>query len=279
MLPENKILNGLWVEGKLTSLETVTILSAQEMGHEFHLWTYNPAINAPKGTVIRNAEEVIPFAGVFKKEKNDPTNGLGKGSYGAPFSDLFRYKLLMLQGGWWVDMDITFIKPLDISKPYFFRHHPSLNAIGNVIKVPAGSELMKNTYNEANEACTKDTADWLLPNRILNKNIKALKLEKYIRQNISNSDLWSQTRKYVYTSLSPDKDWHLIHWMNEEWRRFGIDRNIYIKNSFYGNNLVKYGQPLSNAGLLKRSRHSFSQGYIMDGLRKIMLTFKRALTK
>ncbi len=278
MLPENKILNGLWVEGNLSSLETVTILSAQEMGHEFHLWTYNPAINAPKGTVIRNAEEIIPFAEVFKKEKNDPSNGLGKGSYGAPFSDLFRYKLLMIQGGWWVDMDITFLKSLDTTEPYFFRHHPSLNAIGNVMKVPPASELMKRTYSEVKEKCSSNTSDWLLPNKILNKHIKEPGLEKYIMHNISNNDLWMQTRKYIYTAAVPEKDWHFIHWMNEEWRRFGIDRNIYIKDSFYGNNLLKYNQPLSNTGFLKRSCHNFKQGYVMDGLRKIMLTFKRALT-
>ena len=37
-----------------------------------------------------------------------------------PFADIFRYKMLYLNGGYWVDLDMIAIKPFDFKSEYVF---------------------------------------------------------------------------------------------------------------------------------------------------------------
>jgi hypothetical protein len=228
---DNRIVHGLWIGNRLSDIEILTLRSFIHQGHEFHLWIYEPISNIPGQVVTRDANQVIPAKDIIVRKYNDPVTGVGKGSVGAPFSDMFRYKLLYEYGGWWVDMDMTCLKPLQIEEPYFFRNHLFLEIIGNVMKCPKGSELMRRTYQEARETCDENTLDWLLPNKILNKHIRELGLIGYKRSDISNRDEWPETKKYIRTRARIPDEWYLIHWMNEEWRVNGIDK-AHIRQRF-----------------------------------------------
>ena len=277
MKEENKVINGLWIGNKLSIIELLTIKSFLYHGHDFHLWVYDKIETPlPNGVIINDANTIIPAKDIIVRKYNDPVTGVGKGSVGAPFSDMFRYKLLYEQGGWWVDMDVTCLKPLDFDTPYFFRDHMSLDVIGNVIKCPKGSELMHNTYNEVKETCDENTLDWLLPNKILNKHIKELGLLKYVSKNASNLDLWPETKKYIRKSLPFPDEWYVIHWSNEEWRMNNIDKNhLRIKNSSLGDAIIKYEVPL---GRIKKTKLLFNEialarpFYIIGGIKKIVGT-------
>lgn len=131
----NQIVNGLWIGDKLSPLELLTLHSFIEHGHTFHLWIYEDLDSIlPKGVVVKDANEIIPYAAVFRKKNADPHIGIGKGSFGAPFSDFFRYKLLYEIGGWWVDMDVLCLQELPRNTEYYFRAHPLIPMIGNVMK-------------------------------------------------------------------------------------------------------------------------------------------------
>ena len=257
MTEENRIIHALWVGKTLSLIELLTLYSFTHHGHIIYLWTYGEIETAlPPGVIIQDANLIIPEKEIFYKKDKDPVAGVGKGSIGAPFSDLFRYKLLYEYGGWWVDMDVTCLKPLDISEPYFFRGHLILDVIGNVIKCPKGSELMRRTYREVKETCDEHTREWLLPNKILNKHIHELDLMRYKQVNVSNKDEWAETKTYILKNTRIPEKWMIIHWTNEEWRMNKIDKNhIRIHNSALGSLLLQYKVPCRQPNVLKRMRN------------------------
>jgi hypothetical protein len=234
----NKIINGLWIGKTLSTLELLCIKSFIAHGHEFNLWAYDEIENQlPDGLVLKNAAEIIPREKVFNY-KNKNQFGHGKGSY-AGFSDIFRYKLLFVKGGWWVDMDVCCLKPFDFAAEYVFRSHHDFPVVGNIMKCPVGSELMNVCYNETISEVDSGNKNWNKPIEILNHNIIKLKLENYI-VSISNADNWRLVRKLIRSDRKIPDSWFAIHWINEEWRANHIDRKAINRKSTLGKLLVKY---------------------------------------
>ena len=230
MTEDNSIVNGLWIGRSLSKLELLTIHSFLALGHQFRLWLYDELDTPlPQDVIIGDATMIIPRDKVFAY-KGVNKYGHGKGSY-AGFSDIFRYKLLYDYGGWWVDMDVTALRPLDFDEPYFFRDHHELMVVGNVMKSPRHSPLMKACYEEASDQVDENNTDWHKPIDILNQNISQLQLKKYIRKGVSNPDQWDVTKNYISRSEVPPQDWYFIHWQNEEWRSKNIDRNEFYYRS------------------------------------------------
>lgn len=91
--------NGFWHGPELGPMRTACLASFVGMGHRYELYTYEP-VKVPKGVVIRDANTILPLEDVFYFD-NPFTNKKDIG----PFSDLFRFKLLMEKGGWWSDVD------------------------------------------------------------------------------------------------------------------------------------------------------------------------------
>ncbi|MCX7862817.1 MAG: hypothetical protein N2449_07460 [Bacteroidales bacterium] len=249
MKTDNKIVHGLWIGSKLSNLELLTIHSFVHFGHEFWLWTYNPIETPlPPSVSIKNAELIIPYEKVFCYKYSNQY-GHGKGSY-AGFSDIFRYALLYQYGGWWVDMDVTCLKPLDFEQPYVFRKHHQWKVVGNIMKCPAQSTLMKDCYEEALLSINSENKNWDLPIQILNKNIINHGLESYIFD-FTNPDQWRVVKTYLKKNVEFPGNYKAIHWVNEEWRRHSIAKHISIKDSKYYELLKKYNINTLNISFLK----------------------------
>ena len=88
-------------------------------------------------------------------------------------------------------MDVCCLKPLTFAQPYLFRTHHQLPAVGNIMKCPRQSQVMKSCYEEAVISVTASNTDWHKPLSILNENIEKFGLSKYIRH-ISNHDKWEE---------------------------------------------------------------------------------------
>lgn len=227
----NLTVNAMWIGNSLSACELLTIKSFLNNGHKFVLWAYdNISTQLPSGTILRDASEIIPREKVFSYKYSNQF-GHGKGSY-AGFSDIFRYKLLYLNGGWWVDMDVTCLKPLDFEDDYVFRSHHSLPLVGNVMKCPKDSPLMEKCYNEAVSKVDENNRDWHLPIQILVDNVIEMGLKGHVKT-FSNEDSWNVVRKMLYKNVVVPDDWSIIHWVNEEWRRNGIDRKVFLKSSLF----------------------------------------------
>ncbi|MGQ9847904.1 MAG: glycosyltransferase, partial [Bacteroidales bacterium] len=238
MLDDNKIVHSLWIGNKLSQLELLTLISFTTHGHLFYLWTYNPIETPlPSNVVIRDANEILHKSKIFKYKYSDQY-GHGKGSY-AGFSDVFRYALLYKYGGWWVDMDVTCLKPLDFPEPYVFRSHHELKIVGNIIKCPPFSKLMQKCYEEAFFLIDENNKNWNKPIEILNRNIQLFNLESYIRS-FSNQDQWTVIKQFLSKPFEVPKYIYAIHWVNEEWRRHKINKTTVLANSFYCTILQNY---------------------------------------
>ncbi len=233
-----EIVNGLWIEGELSPIELLTIHSYIHNGFIFHLWTYTPdTINAPADAIVKFAGDIIPKDRVFSYTDTNKY-GHGKGSY-AGFSDIFRYKLLYENGGIWTDMDITCRKPFDIPAEYFFRYHHKVGAVGNFMKCPVHSDLMKWCYEQAVQKVTSENKDWMLPIEILNQGIIQYKLTSYIHK-ISNNDSFPEVMRLLSGKPAIPNEWKIIHWMNEEFRRLHISKTIFLKKTVIHQLLTNY---------------------------------------
>ncbi len=218
----------MWVGATLSRMELLTLHSFVDHGHEFQLWSYDDLsqLKLPQGVVLRDAAQIIPRRKVFAKAARDRETGVGQGSFGAPFSDLFRYKLLLELGGIWVDMDVTCLRPFDFPKEYAFRPH-RLGVVGSVLKSPQGSPLLKAAYQET-AASVDRHSDYLMPNRILSAHAKRLDLLGYVVKDMTNVDDWFRYILPMYEGpAAPSNAWYGIHWINEMWRTLKIDGGYY----------------------------------------------------
>ncbi len=202
----------LWIGSKLSEVELLTLESFYRNGITFELFTYDNIANVPLHVKVSDANEIIAREKVFKYPEKGLINW-GKGSYGG-FSDIFRYKLLLDKGGWWVDMDVTCLKKFDFTEPYFFRNHWKFPVVGNVMKVPSGSELMKVCFDRATKEVTAYNLNWHKPIEILNEEITRLQLSKYRKTGLFNLDLDFEIKHYLHEDLPVPYDWYGIHWIN-----------------------------------------------------------------
>lgn len=144
------IVQMLWIEGRLSRLERLSMASFIACGHPVDLYTYGLDNAPPAGVRVLDAASILPAAQRFTYK-----GGVGYGSH-ATFSNLFRYTLLHERGGIWCDADMVCLKPLLFSgeKPMFFASELAIdNANGKTrhiakttscaIQVPAKHRLME----------------------------------------------------------------------------------------------------------------------------------------
>lgn len=165
----------LWVGPKLSELEILSIKSFQKVGHKFILYTYGKVKGIPQGTIVKDGNKIIKKQDLFTFKK-----GL------LPFSDIFRYKMLYENGGYWVDLDMIALKPLKFREPFIFssertiqkgpyrnREKKEIENIG-ILKAPKKSPF----YKELFEACMEETKKEVKENIQFMRTMRVI-LEKY----------------------------------------------------------------------------------------------------
>jgi hypothetical protein len=125
--------------GPLSTMERLAIASFVANGHPFHLYTYEELDGVPEGAVIKDGREVLPYSWRFRD-----SHGTFSG-----FANAFRYKLLFERGGWWIDMDMVCLAPLEFADEYVFGLEPDLTVGSSIILVPPGSDLMRYAWERS----------------------------------------------------------------------------------------------------------------------------------
>jgi len=226
----------LWIDGELSTLERLSIVSYLRNGHPVRLYTYRPPDNVPGGTSVLDAREVLPESALFRT-----TSAAGYGSW-APFSNVFRYKMLYERGGIWSDADVVCLKPLTFSEnmPYFFsteRLHPSTPGVGasratvncTVIKAPQGSAVMKDALEKA-RSIDVNAAEWaatggqVLGELVVLHGLNEATLQPSV---FCPVDFWSFAELITGIVTLP-ANCYAVHFWNEMWRR-----NFFNKNAQY----------------------------------------------
>ncbi len=151
---DNRVVQGLWVGGRLSALERLCIRSFCAMGHEFHLYHYDELQNVPRvdGLRVMDAAEILPRTAVFRNDK-------GSLAY---FADHFRWELLRQRGGWWVDADMVCIRAFNFSAEVVFPRDFTSDYLWNSpLKFPRGHFLtaaLADAYANVNRVQPWDNA-------------------------------------------------------------------------------------------------------------------------
>ena len=65
------IVQSLWVGNSLSNMEVCCIKSFLKHGFTFHLYTYEPVKRIPKGTIVKDANEIMLHKEIFKLYKKN----------------------------------------------------------------------------------------------------------------------------------------------------------------------------------------------------------------
>jgi len=190
------VVQSLWI-GEITTLEAMCITSYISQGHEFHLYTYEKLNYVPKGCIIKDGNDIMSKDDIFTL----------KGDY-LPFSDIFRYKMLYENGGYWVDLDMICLKLLDFKEDFIFSSErtiqkgaykmkePFVANIG-VLKAPQYSSFYKELYEKCLKHSKRNTnKDKIKYMRFLRQMIKKYNYENFVKSPASFCPVdWWNTRE------------------------------------------------------------------------------------
>jgi hypothetical protein len=236
--------SSLWIGPALGILERLAITSFLRQGHEYHLYCYDEIANIPAGTIVKDANAVLPASRIFCYQR-----GPGKGSVAA-FANLFRYKLLLENGGWWVDADIVCLKPFDFPDPMVFASEQltvsSSQTANAVLRLPAGHIVARHCYELADRREPR-TLNWGDTGpRLLHQVVTTHGLTPLVKEIGAFCPLpWWDWRLALDAdagmSLALYESSWAIHLWREKWRRAGIEgQTEFPANSLLSQLLKKY---------------------------------------
>ena len=235
-MKKENIVHMLWVYGDLGLLEKIAARSFIQNGFSLNIWTYGKDNINIQNAKIRNANEILPEEKVFLNRY---------GSYAA-FSDIFRYCLLSLHGGLYVDTDVISLKHASEIPLVNFLVQERLKEKGNIINGNVISyqnfgrdSLIEKAKKIALEFPKKDIywgeiGPQLLTN-LISKNVDH-DFNIFPPEFANNYDYWNCPKVFLKKQYAdPPKNAAFIHLYNEMWKRKKIDKNkIYSKETFYG---------------------------------------------
>ncbi len=134
-LAVDRQIGALWMEGPLSYLEELCLVSFRDAGHQTILYSYGDVPNVPDGIEQRDASDVLPAEGHLSHART-----------GSPalHSDVFRYHLLAQNDGMiWADTDAYCHQPFQTDTGFFFGWESEKHVNGGVLGLPANSKTLK----------------------------------------------------------------------------------------------------------------------------------------
>ncbi|RTJ58246.1 glycosyltransferase [Campylobacter jejuni] len=227
-------------------MEILTIKSWLDNGYKFHLYTYKLSDKIFlkfqelfDNFTLKDANEIVPFEEYFSDDR---------GAGVAAFSDFFRFNLLYLRGGVWVDLDMVCLNPYDYNeKEYIFSKEidddPNKTRITtSLLKFPKQSEFGKLIIDEAkNIIDNRKIIPWgVIGPDFLAKWVKECRLEKHALDYKDTCQIpWSNARDFI-DKKTFDESRPCLHLFSEMWRNYKMNKNHFYKSCIYGFLLQKY---------------------------------------
>jgi hypothetical protein len=126
-----------WHGEEFSCIEWVCMCSFIDCGHELRVFTYDP-VKLPQGVVRADARQILPRKQLFTFE-NSPS----------AFTNIFRYKLLLEQGGWWADSDILCLARRLPACRYYWAHQDASQINGAVLRFPPSDPLCRTLFERS----------------------------------------------------------------------------------------------------------------------------------
>jgi hypothetical protein len=138
-----QVFNAFWHGPPLSAFHWACLASFVELGHTLNLYAYHP-LDVPAGVTLMAATEIIPAEEIFFfSTPESPTPDV------SPFSDVFRFKLLLERGGWWTDVDeICLRRDIPVCRYAWARELAPPFTGASPIKFPKGDPIVREIYEE-----------------------------------------------------------------------------------------------------------------------------------
>ncbi|HEF6131454.1 TPA: hypothetical protein R8N59_000240 [Campylobacter jejuni] len=226
-------------------MEILTIKSWLDNGYEFCLYTYDlkdkiflKFQESFSNFILKDANEIVPFSEYFSDDR---------GAGVATFSDYFRYILLYLRGGVWVDLDMVCLNHMDLSQEYIFNQETDENGIERItnsfLKFPKNSDFGKNLIQEAKKIIdNKKIIPWgVIGPWFLAEQVEKWNLGKYKWDYKQTCQIpWYKVKNFTDKGQVFDEGRPCLHLFSEMWRTYNLNKNHFYQHGIYGFLLQKY---------------------------------------
>lgn len=244
----------LWIGPNLSILEQTCINSFLEKGTAFILYIYNNLENVPQGTIIKDANTVVPF--LEYKQYDNP-------SY---FSNLFRYTLLYELGGIWVDMDLICIHSIDLSNEYIFSSelkNDEQHTNAGIIGCPPKTRLMYDCKQEVQTIVhsKQRIKHGQLGPKVLKKYVSKHNLDHYVLPPYVFCYYGFREVSQIFNIINNTmelNDASCIHLWNNVLFKEGIDKTTPLKNTLY-DKLIRLYAPISTNNIIYKTHKTEEQ--------------------
>ena len=217
----------LWIGPRLSAMERLCIRSFLANGHEFHLFVYDDVSDVPAGTIIHDASEILDRSRIFTYAGNGSVAG---------FANMFRYKLLLERGGWWVDLDVVCLRPFDFTGACVFASEPgdgdgplTSEVLTNaVLKCEAGSPFLEYVWGVCLEKDPSKLVWGETGPRLVAEGVRKLGLESFVQPARIFCPVSFRDWRWLITPDSAsgfDRDTRAVHLWHEMWRRADADKD------------------------------------------------------
>jgi hypothetical protein len=179
-------ISSLWVGGKLSWLEQLSLMSWVRSGHTVRLYSYE-TLQVPSGVILCEASDIVTREQVFQ----NPTSTSFAG-----FSNVFRYHLMVKRPQEiWVDTDMVAGSTPLRSAPYIYGFESKNVINGAIFRAPHDSSLTAELI-EKSEEIDKAAFRWgelgpkLVTRSVQNNNLAALARDKSVFYEIDALEAW-----------------------------------------------------------------------------------------
>jgi hypothetical protein len=248
---KKEIANFFW-HGEFSVVEDACVKSFVKQGFDVHMWSYTGI--QVDGAKSCDASQILPKNDIFKYQ-HAYEGMISESSKLAAFSDVFRYKVMSFNFGWWFDTDCYCLKnQLEFKK---LKKNKSLVAGLENLKTSIlanGAMWADNIFLDFINKKTKEISEqknyilsfWgelgptLITKTALNLKLQNqfLPIDNFYAIQMVQDDLFIDPSKKKYAK-SLIKNSYLTHIWTKQWKNKNIDRNNLPKDSLI-ENLVQF---------------------------------------
>jgi len=206
-----------WYEGRPNWIAEASIRSFVSFSDvEVDVYSYDPDGDPGiDGCVWKDAREILDFEVAESYRKNMK-------SYSSS-SNLFRYRLLYLKGGWYFDTDCILHRRLDslFDRPMVFGKESPQWCVVGVLRFPAGMDMFQQMYDEC-VAIPPEKYRWGMAGpKMFHKHVKANGLEHLALPPVYFYPVHFTQIARFKKPLVLDERTFIVHLWNEALRRKG----------------------------------------------------------